>query len=113
MDVVWINFLYNPLLPIGILFSLLAVLAFLVALRGFLSGVLYIFTLNGNDDFNKAARIRVMWGFLLLIFLWSLWQVFVFIGAIVTGSPISPGFFMLLLAAVGGAKYLKKNVPGT
>ena len=116
MDAVWINFLYNPLLPIGILFALLAVLAFLVSLRGFLSGVLYVFTLNGNDDFNKAARTRVFWGFLLLVFFWSLWQVFLWIGAILTGGETPLGlavaviFFILLLVARWGANFLKTKV---
>lgn len=119
MDAVWINFLYNPLLPLGILLSFLAALAFLVFLRGFFSAVLYLFTLNGNDDFTKLSRIRVFWAFLLLIFFWSVWQILLWMGAILTGNPAPRGltlaviFFIVLATAQWGAKYLRKEVPGT
>jgi hypothetical protein len=115
MDAVWINFLYHPLIPLGILLAALSVLAFLVFLRGFLSGALYLITLNGNDDFNKHARIRVFWGFLLLVFFFSLWQMLQWVGALFTGTPSPPGRFsahvllVLLGLAIWGAKYLKKN----
>lgn len=115
MDAVWINFLYHPLLPIGILLSGLSALAFLTFLRGFLSSVMYLFTLNGNDDFLKPARIRVMWGFMLLVFFFCLWQMLKWVGALLTNSPAPEGLSVafpllwLLGAAIWGAKYLKKH----
>jgi len=117
MDAVWINFLYNPLIPIGIFLSVCATFTFLVFLRGFLSGVLYLVTLNGNDDFLKHARQRTLWAFLMLIFLWSVWQMFLFIGSVLTGSPTPAGFglavvcLILFFVAYQSAKYLKKNAP--
>lgn len=118
MDVVWINFLYNPLLPLGIIFSVLGAFAFLLFLRGFLSGALYLFTLNGNDDFLKNARIRVLWAFFLLVFLWSAWQQVLWLAAILTGNPTPAGVplsivcLLLLFAAYQLAKFIKKKVPG-
>lgn len=115
MDIVWINFLYNPLLPIGILLSVLAAFAFLLFLRGFLSGALYLFTLNGNDDFLKPARVRVLWAFFLLVFFWCVWQTLLWIGSILTGKETPPGLglaivlFILLFVARWGANFLKKN----
>jgi hypothetical protein len=117
MDAVWINFLYNPLLPLGILLSFLAALAFLTFLRGFLSGVLYIFTLNGNDDFLKAARIRVFWGFLLAILFWIMWQVLLWVGAILTGDPAPSGlplafiFSLPYCCSVGSTLFKEKYSP--
>lgn len=117
MDAVWINFFYHPLTPLGILMSGLAVLAFLVLLRGFLSSVMYLFTLNGNDDFLKPARIRVLWAFLLLILFFCIWELLRWVGTILTGDPPPRGLgtatVLLIVLGVGvlGAKYLKKNAP--
>lgn len=117
MDAVWINFLYNPLLPLGAVLSLIAAFAFLEFLRGFLSSVIYLFTLNGNDEFLKAARVRVMWSFLLLIALYCTWQFLQWIGALLTGGPSPKGLVMaiillnLLILGNWGAGYLKRNAP--
>lgn len=117
MDAFLANILYNPLPLIGSVLSVGAVFAFLLFLRGFLSGVMYLFTLNGNDDFLKPARVRVLWAFLLLVFIFSLWEVTRWLGAVVTGSPAPGGLglaiilFILLFAAYRGAKFLKKNAP--
>ncbi len=105
MDAVWINFFYHPLLPLGILISVLATFVFLNFLRGFSSGVLYLLTLNGNDDFLKAARIRVLWSFLLLVLLFCIWQMLQWLGAILTGGPSPRGlglaqFFLICLTVI-------------
>ncbi|MBP9711186.1 MAG: hypothetical protein KBD50_02935 [Candidatus Pacebacteria bacterium] len=86
MDAFIVNVLYNPLPIIGAALSFLAVIVFLVFLRGFLSSVLYLFTLNGNDDFLLHSRIRVVWAFLLLVFFFSIWEVVRWIGALLTGG---------------------------
>jgi hypothetical protein len=115
MDAVWINFFYNPLLPLGILLSVLAAFAFLVFLRGFLSGTGYLFTLNGNDELGKLARIRVMWGFLLLVLFFCIWQALRWVGAVLTGSETPPGLgltlilFILLMVGVWLVHFLKKR----
>ncbi len=117
MDAVWINFLYNPLIPIGILLSFLAVCAFLLFLRGFLSGALYLFTLNGNDEFLKPARIRVLWSFMLLVLLFGMWEMFKWLGTLITGDPSPPGrglahvLLILLGLSILLGKYLKKHAP--
>jgi hypothetical protein len=94
MDAFIANVFYNPLPFIGAVISFFAVVAFLVFLRGFLSGVMYLFTLNGNDDFLLPARIRVAWGFLLLVFFFCLWQYIRFAGALITGSVWPLGLWL-------------------
>ena len=117
MDAVWINFLYNPLIPIGMLLAVLAAFAFLLFLRGFLSGFLYLFTLNGNDEFLHPARVRVLWSFLLLLMLFCIWEFLRWVGSLFSGNPAPGGIgfavflFILLLIGVWGAKYMKKNTP--
>src|SRR3989344_2198078 len=115
MDAFIQNIFYNPLPLFGAALSLFAVLAFLVLLRGFLSGVMYLFTLNGNDDFLRPARIRVFWGFLLLVFVYCVWEILRWIGAIISGGPM-PGtmglvipLLLLLYAAYWGANFIKKK----
>lgn len=110
-----INVLFNPMPVIGAFLSIVAALAFLVLLRGFLSGVMYLFTLNGNDDFLLHARIRVLWGFMLLVFFWSVWEIARWVYALFTNTP-RPGtlgialFLLLILgAATWGARFLIKK----
>lgn len=104
MDVFIANIIYNPLTLIGGILGFGAVAAFLIFLRGFLSSVMYLFTLNGNDDFLLHARIRVMWGLLLLVFLFSLWEYARFIGALMTGGEWPRGLglatFLLITLAI-------------
>lgn len=119
MDVFIANVIYNPLPIIGALFSFLAVVALLVFLRGFLSGVMYLFTLNGNDDFLFHARIRVLWGFLLLVFFFAAWEVVRFVGALLTGGEWPRGlglavFLLLFLFNVSwAAHYYAKKEKGS
>lgn len=117
MDAVWINFFYHPLIPLGILFAVLSTFAFLLFLRGFLSGAIYLVNLNGNDDFLRPARQRVLWAFLLLVLFFCVWEFLRWIGAVLTGEPTPRGvgtaivLFTLLMLAVWGGKYLKKHAP--
>ncbi len=96
MNDVWINFVYNPLPILGSVLAFFAAIAFLVFLRGFLSGLMYLFTLNGNDDFMKQGRIRVLWAYLLIFLIFGLWEVLRWIVAVINGTP-RPATFGLAL----------------
>lgn len=100
MDAFIANVFYNPLPLIGALLSFLAVATFLVFLRGFLSSVMYLFTLNGNDDFLLHARRRVSWSFLMLVFLFCLWQYVRFVGALITDTPWPRGLWLATVLLV-------------
>lgn len=102
MDAFLANVLYNPLPVIGAFISFLAVVAFLVFLRGFLSSVIFLVTLNGNDEFLLNARKRVTWSFLLLVFFFCSWQLIRFVGAVITGGewPGGLGLAITLLITI-------------
>src|SRR3989344_5184241 len=100
MDVFITNILYNPLPALGAALSIVAVFAFLVLLRGFLSGAMYLVTLNGNDDFLRPARIRVLWGFFLLVGIFSLWQIIRWVGAVITGGPWPDGLLLAIILLI-------------
>jgi uncharacterized membrane protein len=100
MDAFIANVLYNPLPLIGAMLSFFAALVFLVFLRGFLSSVMFLFTLNGNDDFLLNARKRVTWAFLLLVFFFCLWQIIRFVGAIITGGEWPAGLSLAIILLI-------------
>jgi len=111
MDTFIANVLQNPLPIVGATISFFAVVAFLVFLRGFLSGVMYLFTLNGNDDFLLHARIRVLWGFLLLVFFFAIWEVVRWVLALFTGDEWPRGLslavtLLIILFILQGAVHL-------
>jgi hypothetical protein len=60
---------------IGALLSFLAAWSFLIFLRGFLSGISYVFSDNGNADHMGHYSVRTVWGFLLLIPIFVIWEV--------------------------------------
>ena len=64
----------NPMTYLGVVFAFVAALAFLVFLRGFLSGLPAMFTLVSHDEHQKHHRVRVTWGVISLIALFIIWQ---------------------------------------
>lgn len=64
----------HPLYSLGVLFSLAAGAAFATFLGGFLSGIGHVFTIDHNDKHMEHARMRAVWGVLLLIALFILWE---------------------------------------
>lgn len=65
----------NWLYLIGALLSFLAAWSFLIFLRGFLSGIPYVFSDNGNEEHMDHYSVRSTWGFLLLIPIFVLWEI--------------------------------------
>ena len=76
------SFVANPLYYIGALFSVLAALAFLVFLRGFLGGIVKAFTMNASDSHMEHARTYSVWGVFLLALLFVLWEIIRWIGGV-------------------------------
>lgn len=70
-----LNLLSDPLWFIGLVFALLGALAFLVFLRGFLSGVPHFFTLSSHEEHITHHRTRIMWGFWSMVVLFILWRI--------------------------------------
>lgn len=65
--------LTNSLFFIGAIISFIACFGFLIFLRGFLLGINHLFYINANDDSIALARIRVAWGFVLMLNMFVLW----------------------------------------
>lgn len=74
-DNFWDKVLATPFHYFEALFTFLAVLAFLVFLRGWLGGVGNIFKMNGHDEHLEHAYTRQVWGVLLLFALFYVWEI--------------------------------------
>lgn len=74
-DSLWQSFFSDPLLHIGYFFSFVSAFAMLIFLRGFLSGVSYVFTMNWHDEHMEHYRTRAIWGVMSLIFIFILWEI--------------------------------------
>jgi hypothetical protein len=85
MDAFWIAAFTNPLLYLGYAFAFVAAIAFLVFLRGFLSGLPHIFTLAGNDEYMPNHRRRAIWGTMMLLALFIVWEIVAWIGHTIGG----------------------------
>jgi hypothetical protein len=64
----------HPLLYLGYAFAFVAAIAFLVFLRGFMSGLPRIFTLDAHEEHQHHHRVRVTWGFFMLLYLFIVWE---------------------------------------
>ena len=69
------SFFSSPLFYIGVLFSFVATLGFLVYLRGFIAGIGNLFTLSGHAGHVKEAYVRVVWGLLILTATFVIWEI--------------------------------------
>jgi zinc transporter ZupT len=65
----------DPLHYLGFVFAFAAAFAFLIFLRGFLSGSHHLFTLAGHDEYLYDSRRRATWGLFLLIAIFIVWEV--------------------------------------
>jgi hypothetical protein len=65
----------NPFFIIGALLSFVAALAFLVFLRGFLSGIQNAFLQQSHAGHHREHRLRTIWGVLLLIVIFIVWEI--------------------------------------
>ncbi|HEY4501706.1 MAG TPA: hypothetical protein VJJ20_01390 [Candidatus Paceibacterota bacterium] len=65
----------HPLLYVGYVFAFVAAIAFLVFLRGFLSGLPKVFTMDAHEEHQEHHRTRVTWGFFMLLYLFIIWEI--------------------------------------
>ena len=78
------SFLSDPVWYIGLVLAFLGALAFLVFLRGFLSGTPHLFTLSGHDEHIAHHRVRITWGVWSLLILYIIWRVVVWLADLLT-----------------------------
>lgn len=79
MDLFSTSFWDNVYAPyfhyVEMLFAFLAALAFLIFLRGFLGSIGSIFKMNAHEEHLEHAQVREVWGVMLLVFLFLVWEV--------------------------------------
>lgn len=69
------SFFADPLFYIGVFFSFVAALGFLIYLRGVIAGIGYTFTLSGHAEHVQTAYTRVVWGLLILTATFVVWEI--------------------------------------
>jgi len=99
------DFIYSlvlhPLYSIGFLLSFAAGFAFLIFLRGFLSGVGHLFTIDHHRHHLDDARLRAVWGTVLLFDIFMVWvairTVASFFGGPAINIPVTETIFVLYI----------------
>jgi hypothetical protein len=98
-------FLTNPVANsmqyIGALLASLAALSFLVFLRGMIPGTVNVFNFNFHHEHLEHAHVRIVWGVLLIAFIFGLWEVLRFFASLLgydDGHSTSIGFWVLCLS---------------
>ncbi len=81
----WDTLFAHPMLYVGYAFAFVAAIAFLVFLRGFLSGLPKVFTMDWHEEHQEHHRVRVTWGFFMLLYLFIVWEIVRWLVGSVTG----------------------------
>lgn len=71
----WDVIFASPLTYLGYIFAFMAACAFLVFIRGFLSGIPKVFTMDYHDEHQEHHRVRATWGVMMLVYLFVAWEV--------------------------------------
>ncbi len=64
----------NPLFYLGYLFAFLAAIGFIIFFMGFAAGLPKVFTMDAHDEHQHHHRVRVTWGFFILLYLFIAWE---------------------------------------
>lgn len=64
----------HPMLYVGYAFAFLAAIAFIIFFAGFAAGLPKVFTIDWHEEHQQHHRVRVTWGFLMLVYLFVAWE---------------------------------------
>ena len=78
----------HPLQDIEVMLTLLAAMAFITFLRGFLTGLQHLLLINMDADHLEHTRARAMWAMMLLWVFFGAWEAVRWIAAALAGVPI-------------------------
>jgi hypothetical protein len=110
----WDNIYATPFHYLEMLFAFFAAIAFLLFLRGFLAGIGNIFKMNGHDEHLDHARVRQVWGVMLLAVLFIIWEmvrtVASWLGFNDGGQTYLGYWFALIIAVVFIFRFIKKEL---
>ncbi len=79
----------HPHYYLGVVLSFAAGFAFLIFLRGFLSGVGQLFTIDKSEYYLPRYRKRATWGIVLLLDIFLLWICVRMLEALFVQAPIN------------------------
>ena len=87
----------HPLQTIGTVFTIFAMAAVLLFLRGFSSGFGNFFTFDHNEYYLEKAHVRVTWGVLMLYAIFTVWEILRYVVGWIFETPtMSAGGFEFL-----------------
>lgn len=87
----------NPYLTLAGAFAFFAAISFLLFLRGFFSGIIPVFTIEGHEGHMLEHRVRAVWGLMLLLALFTIWEIVRVLGAFLSGAGGPwPGWLVVL-----------------
>jgi hypothetical protein len=75
----------HPFTYLGYIFAFVAAIAFLTFLRGFLSGLPSVFTMDWHEGHQEHYRVYCTWGVMALVYLFIVWELVRWIVGGVTG----------------------------
>lgn len=64
----------HPMLYLGYVFAFMGAIAFLIFLRGFAAGLPKVLTIDWHEEHQEHYRVRVVQGFLMLFYLFIVWE---------------------------------------
>ncbi|HVV15498.1 MAG TPA: hypothetical protein VHD55_03820 [Candidatus Paceibacterota bacterium] len=98
----------NPYTLVVVALSLAGAFAFITFLRGTLSGLKQLTTINENAEELEHFRTYAIWGVALMAFWFALWETIRVVLAFVQGEPMPPGLWVAAIFAAGTVIYLLK-----
>ncbi len=100
MDEIWQAIYGDPLYYVGLFLVFWAAIGFLTFIRGFLSGVPHLFTYDGDDEYLPEHRMRAMWGPIILMSAWGVWELVRWLAAVFTGTSEALSFWLVLFLTI-------------
>lgn len=81
----------HPMYFIGLVFTILGGMGVGLFFAGLFPGLPHLFTLSTHDGHQDHYRVRIVWGTLILIHVFILWEIVRLVGSWFTGETVDPG----------------------
>lgn len=75
---------------IGFVFAIIGAMGVGLFFAGLFPGLPHLFTLSTHDGHQDHYRVRIVWGTLILIHVFILWEVVRLVGSWFTGEVVDP-----------------------
>ncbi|HVZ76096.1 MAG TPA: hypothetical protein VG934_02370 [Candidatus Paceibacterota bacterium] len=90
----------HPYSDLVVLMTFFGALSFVTFLRGLLTGLPHLFTINVHAEHLEHSRVYVVWGVLLLAWLFMLWEGIRVVTAFFEGQVL-PGNLTVICSVLG------------